>query len=141
MAEPKEWKFEDIEEGYKTEPFGFVFSEKDVELFVNLSSDMNPIHTDDAYAKSKGFEGRLVHGMLIASKFSYLVGMVLPGKNCLYVSQTLNFHKPILIGEECNVVGTVVRKSESTRLVEIKTEIFNSKNERAVTGIAFVKII
>ena len=139
--EPKQWNFNDIKVGYEIEPIVCSFSGKDVEDFVRLSGDANPLHVDDEFAKSKGFAGRLLHGALLASKFSYLVGMIIPGKNGLYISQELNFHKPILMDEQFTIKGMVVRKSEATRIVEIKTEIFNSKNEIAVEGRALVKII
>lgn len=139
--EPKEWKFEDIKIGYEIKPIVCDFSEEDVNAFVKLSGDANPLHVDDEFAKSKGFAARLVHGALLASKFSYLVGMIIPGKSGLYLSQESNFHKPILINEQFKVKGTVVRKSEATRIIEIKTEIFNSKGEVAVEGRVLVKMI
>ena len=79
--------------------------------------------------------------MLLASKFSYLVGMIIPGENSLYISQELRFHKPIFVGEKISFKGTVISKSESTKIVEIKTEIFNSGGDLAVSGKALVKII
>ena len=49
--------------------------------FAELSGDFNPLHTDDAFARSKGFRGRVVYGALIIAKISELIGMRLPGKN------------------------------------------------------------
>jgi len=117
------------------------FSGKDVDDFARLSGDANPLHVDDEFAKSKGFAGRLVHGALLASKFSYLVGMIIPGKNGLYISQETNFHKPILVGEQFKVKGTVTQKSAATKIIEIKTEIFNSQGILAIDGRALVKMI
>lgn len=134
-------KFEDIKVGYETKPILCRFSEKEIEAFAKLSGDKNPLHLDDEFTRAKGYKGRLVHGLLLASKFSYLVGMVMPGKDSLYLSQDLNFHRPILAGEEFRVRGTVISKSESTKIVEIKTEIFDSVGQVAVEGRALVKII
>lgn len=136
-----QWNFEDVKVGYEIEPIAFSFSEEDVDDFVKLSGDANPLHVDENFAKSRGFRGRLVHGALIASKFSYLVGMVMPGIGSLYISQELNFHNPVYIGEQCAVKGRVVHKSESTRIIEIKAEIIKSNGELAIDGIAKVKIL
>ena len=137
----KTWGFESMVVGYETETREFAFSEEDIEDFIKLSGDANPLHVSDEFAKAHGFNGRLVHGSLLASKFSYLVGMVMPGIGGLYLSQELSFHKPVYIGEQFKVKGTVIRKSEATRIVEIKTEIFNSNGDMAVNGRALVKML
>ncbi|KKT62540.1 hypothetical protein A2W48_00425 [Candidatus Giovannonibacteria bacterium RIFCSPHIGHO2_12_44_12] len=134
-------KFEDIIVGFETAILPCVFSDDDVRVFGNLSGDKNPLHYEKKYAESKGFDKPLVHGILLASKFSFLVGMVIPGENSLYISQELRFHKPIFVGEKISFKGTVISKSESTKIVEIKTEIFNSGGDLAVSGKALVKII
>src|SRR3989344_3748664 len=74
-------KFEDIIVGSETAILPCVFSDDDVRVFGNLSGDKNPLHYEKKYAESKGFDKPLVHGILLASKFSFLVGMVIPGAN------------------------------------------------------------
>ena len=133
--------FEDIIIGLETKNIPCVFSKDDVRVFGNLSGDHNPLHNDENYAKSKGFEKPIVYGILLASKFSFLVGMVIPGENSLYISQELRFRKPIFVGEKFSFKGTIINKSEATRIIEIKTEIYNSKGDLAVSGKALVKII
>ena len=51
-----------------------VFSQEDVERFAELSGDHNPIHLDNTYAQSSFFQGRIVHGMLVASLISSILG-------------------------------------------------------------------
>ena len=50
------------------------FAEADVRLFSELSLDTNPIHLDEAYARTTRFGRRIVHGLLVASMFSGLLG-------------------------------------------------------------------
>ena len=45
------------------------FSDKDVDLFSLLSGDVNPVHLDEAFAKTTIFGGRIVHGALLTSIF------------------------------------------------------------------------
>ena len=137
----KKWKFDDISVGYKTERVGFYIRPEEIDDFVRLSGDASPLHINDEFAKAKGFDGRIVHGIMLASKISYIIGMVIPGEGGIYMAQELVFHKPIYVNEQCAVQGTVIRKSEATRIVEIKTEIFNSKGELAVDGTAKVKML
>jgi len=113
---------------------------EDIAAFATLSGDANPLHTSEAYAQTTPFGRPLVHGMLLGSLFSSLVGMYLPGKRCLYLGQTLQFKKPVFAGDTVMVSGIVTTKSESTRILTIETTI--AKNgEAAVTGIATVQVL
>ena len=117
-----EHTFEDLFVGQKV-----VFSEKiDESLltdFAKLSGDFNPLHMDEDYALNTNFEKRVCHGMLLASFFSQLVGMYLPGKNSLYFSQSLNFRNPCFVDDEVIIVGEITEKKSNTRIITIKTTI------------------
>jgi acyl dehydratase len=95
---------------------------------------------DEQYAKKTKFGKRVCHGMLLASFFSKLVGMYLPGKNALYFSQNLNFVGPCFIGDKIIVKGEIIDKSESTKMIKIKTTIKNIEGKLLVEGIAQVLV-
>ena len=138
---PRKWKFDDITVGYRAELSPRNFSEQEIQQFPELAGDWNPLHLSRTFAKLKNYTKCTVHGILLTTQFSYLVGMIIPGEDCLYLAQDICFRKPIFVGERFQVVGTVMSKSEATRTLEIKTEIFNSKKELAVNGVARVKMI
>lgn len=50
-----------------------VFTEEDVLQYSKVSHDYNPLHADSAAARSVGFDGPLVHGMLVASLFPHII--------------------------------------------------------------------
>ena len=102
--------------------------------FAKLSGDFNPIHINEDFAKSKKFKGKIVHGMLLASFLSRMVGMYLPGKHALYLSQSLEFHNPCFINDEITVSSIVNEKSESTKIIRIDSKILNNKNEVLLNG-------
>ena len=77
----------------------------DIEAFADLSGDDNPVHLCDAFASGTVFKERIAHGILTASLLSTVLGTKLPGPGCIYVSQSLNFHAPVRIGDE--VVASV----------------------------------
>ena len=118
------------------ESFIIKITESMVEKFSNLSGDLNPLHMDNEFAESSSFNKRIVHGMLLASFFSQLIGMKLPGKNALYFSQTLNFRSPCYIDDEIEIVGKVIEKSDSTQIITISTSIFNKSKTCLIDGIA-----
>lgn len=111
--EPKDLSLNDINIG-DTVSFIRVFTEKDVKDFTKLSGDENPLHTDENYASKTKFGQKLVHGMLVGSLCSTLVGMYMPGKRCLYLDQTLSFKNPVFINDKLTVAGKVLSKSIST---------------------------
>lgn len=42
-------------------------TQEDVDTFVRLTGDDNRLHTDDAFARAHGFQGRIAHGALLVS--------------------------------------------------------------------------
>ena len=114
--------FEEISIG-DSASFERTISEKDVRAFARLSGDRNPIHLNDSYAKGTKFGRRIVHGMLLTSFCSALIGMCLPGKRSVYMHQTISFRKPVVPGDTVTVVGEVKSKSLATKLVSVAITI------------------
>jgi acyl dehydratase len=132
-----EYKFDEIILGVKTK-FTVQINESTINEFARISGDYNPLHVDEQYAAKTQFGKRVCHGMLLASFFSRLIGMYMPGKNALYFSQTLNFQTPCFIGDKVTIEGEVIDKSQSTRIITIKTTVHNQVDKCLVDGIAKV---
>lgn len=117
-----------------------VFSAEDVDGFSHLSGDFSPLHADPEYAKSTEFGGRVVHGMLVASLLSNLVGMQVPGKKALYLAQELSFRRPVFIGDRLTASAKVTSKNEGTSTLSLAMEIRNQESKVVVSGAGKVKI-
>ena len=78
--------------------------------------------------------------LLISSLFSKIVGVHCPGEKSLYLSQSIEFRKPLFLNEEVEVRAEVVKKISSIKVIELKTEVFRKK-EKLITGLAKVKIL
>ena len=130
---PSELTFEQIEIGH-TKEFQIKVTESLVNDFAKLSGDFSPIHINEDFAKSKKFKGKIVHGMLLASFLSRMVGMYLPGKHALYSSQMLEFHNPCYVGDKLTVSSIVNDKSESTKIIKIESKITNNKKDILLCG-------
>tara|TARA_B100000029_G_scaffold39240_2_gene36751 strand:- start:77 stop:508 length:432 start_codon:yes stop_codon:yes gene_type:complete len=126
--------FDEIEIGTKKE-FQMRVTESLVNDFAKLSGDHNPLHINDEYAKSTKFHSRIAHGMLLASFLSRMVGMYLPGKNALYLSQSLEFHNPCFLNDEILISSIVIDKSASTKIIKIESTIRNNNNEILLNGV------
>ena len=130
---PTEFTFEDIEIGL-TKEFNITITQSMVNDFAKLSGDFNPLHVNEEYAKSTEFQNKVVHGMLLASFLSRMVGMYLPGKHALYASQSLEFQNPCFIGDKIIVSSIITDKSDSTKIIKIKSNIINQKNQTLLHG-------
>ena len=106
--------------------------------FAKISGDFNPLHMSEEYASTTNFGKRVCHGMLLASYFSQLVGMYLPGKNSLYFSQTLNFRNPCFIDDNITIEGEIIEKKSNVKLIIVKTTIHNQDGKCLIDGIAKV---
>jgi 3-hydroxybutyryl-CoA dehydratase len=105
--------------------FGKTVTEADIMAFAGVSGDTNPIHLHEAFAKTTRFGQRIAHGMLSGSFISTVVGTKLPGPGAIYVSQTMNFMAPVLIGDTITAVATVSAIDATKRRVTLKTQCLN----------------
>jgi len=98
--------FDDLNLGQTAEVTHLVGA-ADIEAFAAVSGDTNPIHMDEAFAKTTAFGGRIAHGMLSAAYISAVLGNQLPGPGAIYLSQSLRFRRPVKIGDAVTAKVTV----------------------------------
>ena len=99
-----------------------VMGDVEIESFAKTSEDRNPIHLNDEAGKASIFKSRVVHGMLSASLFSALLGEYLPGHGAIYLSQTLQFTKPVYPGDRVVASVTVININNNKKQVTLKCE-------------------
>ncbi|MDR4308040.1 MaoC family dehydratase [Chelatococcus sambhunathii] len=109
LAHGPQKAFEDLEVGQQAGIRQEVTAEV-VRRFAALTGDTNPIHLDEAYAANTRFGGRIAHGLYTASLISAVLGTKLPGPGAIYLSQTVKFRAPVMIGD------TVTAQVEITAL-------------------------
>ena len=93
------YAFEDLAVGMEAS-YSRKVSAADITQFADVTGDKNPVHLDEAYAAKTIFKAPIAHGMLTAGYISTVFGMELPGPGAIYISQTLNFRAPVMIGDE-----------------------------------------
>jgi acyl dehydratase len=116
-----------------------VFTEEDVIKFSEITTDINPIHLDESYASSTVFGKRIVHGMLVASMFSALIGVELPGEGSIYLGQSLSFKAPVSIGDQVTASVEIVSLREDKPIVTLRTICINNEGQMLIEGEAVVK--
>lgn len=125
----------------QTETLSRRITADDVATFARLSGDHNALHLDDEFAARTEFAQRVVHGFLHASLLSTLVGTKLPGPGALYISQNIEFTRPVFIDETVEARATVEKIDEETRLVTLSTQIRKTDGTCVLKGTALVKVL
>jgi 3-hydroxybutyryl-CoA dehydratase len=119
--------------------FGKTVTEADIMAFAGVSGDTNPIHLHAGFAKSSRFGQRIAHGMLSGSFISTVLGTKLPGPGAVYISQTMNFMAPVLIGDTITAVATIAAIDAEKRRVTLETRCLNG-DKVVIDGEAIVLV-
>lgn len=105
--------------------------------FQRTSNDYNPLHTDEAFANSKGFEGRVMYGNILNAFVSHFVGMLLPTREVMIQTQDINYHKPVYLNDAIQLEAGVETVSEAVNIINYKLKfrrITEGKSELVAKG-------
>ena len=97
----------------------FTVTDEDMATFRAFSGDDSLSHTDLAFCQAHGFDDRVVYGGLLLAMLSRLLGTQLPGRYGLSSSWTINFHRPLYVGEAAVLRGEVEQVSDAARMLKI----------------------
>ncbi len=126
-------RIEDFEVGQHVS-LSKTFNEDDMRRFIEITGDVNPLHVDEEFAAKTKFGRRVVQGMLTASIFSTMVGMLLPGTGAIYRSQTLRFLLPVYLGETVTAHFVVRSVDRARHRLEIEAWIENEAAQHVIEG-------
>ena len=139
-AEAQFSDFDKIQMGDEAEFYRTITAE-DVEDFARLSGDRNPMHMDEQFAGRTRFQRRVVHGMLLASYVSTLVGMHCPGPGALWSQQNFCWAAPVFIDDRIHFRIRVTHKSTGARALTIKVTGVNQDGKVIMEGAGTVTVL
>jgi len=116
-----------------------VASDERIRQFADASDDHNPLHLDEAFAQRTAYRGRIAHGLLSASFGSAVVGTILPGDGSIYISQNLEFHLPVRVGDEVLIRVSVVEVDQEAARVRLNCAGYVD-GKVVMDGIATVRV-
>lgn len=112
--------------------------------FQRCSNDYNPLHTDVLFAKSKGFETPVMYGNILNAFLSHFVGMLLPTRNVMILSQNILFQSPIFMNDELTFEASVDNFSPTVNFIDYKFKfrrIKEGKRELIANGHIQIKLL
>jgi 3-hydroxybutyryl-CoA dehydratase len=112
----------------------FIVSSETYNGFIKLFKDENPLHTDEQFAKTKGFKGRVMHGNILHGFISYFIGECLPVKNVIIHSQEIEFKNPVYLNDELQFKAVITGIYESVNTVEFKYYFKNAASNIVAKG-------
>ena len=139
LGQNKSLSLSDIKLGQK-EQFNVWISSDDIDRYAEISRDFSAIHTNKAKAVEAGFKDRVVHGSLIASYFSSIVGVHLPGDTALLIQSENKFHCPVYANTNLLIEGRVNAIHESLECIEIAMKATDEIGQRVASGSWLVRV-
>lgn len=121
----------------QTASFAKTITETDLYNFAGICGDFNPVHVNKIEAKTSIWGKQIVHGMLVASFISTVLGMYLPGPGTVYVAQEMKFCKPVFIGDTVNASVEIMEIMDNGKAT-LRTWIMNQHRECVIDGCAKV---
>jgi acyl dehydratase len=112
----------------------FSYSQKHVDDFARLCGDTNPIHLDAEYAATTAFKKPIMHGMIGGSVISRVFGITFHGGGFIYVSQLLDFKRPMFVDTTYEIIVTVKHVDREKHIATISTEIFDKAMNKLCIG-------
>jgi acyl dehydratase len=114
-------------------------TDKMVHQFAEMSGDFNPIHLDEAYAKTTRFGQRIAHGMIVGALFSRALNENM-GEGGIYLSQSMKFLSPVYINDTVTIEMLVTAMRKEKGIATVETIAKNQKGETCVKGEAIVMV-
>ena len=111
-----------------------IISEDLMKKFSNISGDLNPLHTNETFAKNKGLPGIVSYGNILNLMLSALVGMDLNNDSVMLLSQRIDYKKPVFLNDKIIATGTISVISKAVRVVELSMRFVNQEEVLVAKG-------
>lgn len=116
----------------------FQYSQEQVNAFIDVTGDDNPLHHDADFAARSIFKRPIMHGFLSASIFSKIFGTDFPGEGTIYLSQSLNFLRPMYVDQPYRAVVEVAELYPDKNQGKFLTQVYSGEGKVTISGEALL---
>ncbi|HEY7707582.1 MAG TPA: MaoC family dehydratase [Gaiellaceae bacterium] len=113
-------------------------TERDIELFTEITGDRNPLHYDAEAAGRSRFGGLIVQGGVTSGLLNAVVAEDLPGPGSVFLHVDWSFKAPVRPGDEITAEVEVLEAREDKPLTKLRTTIVNQEGVVVLDGTALV---
>lgn len=100
--------------------------------FQRISSDFNPLHTDETFARSKGFPKLVMYGNILNSFVSHFVGMALPTREVIIQTQDIQFRKPVFLNDTILLKSEIETVSDAVEIINYKLKFYRVSEQKYI---------
>ena len=118
------FRYTDITEG-QIESNTYQITPGILQHFIAAFRDDNPVHIDEAYAKSRGFAGQVMHGAILNGFISNFIGTWFPGRFSLELAVDVRFSKPCYLSDFIQLEAVVGQKMDAKKLLILDVTLKN----------------
>lgn len=111
-------------------------SERDIELFTEISGDRNPLHYDAAAAAGTPFGGIVVQGGVTTAILNAVVAEDLPGPGTVFLQVNWSFKAPVRPGDTITGEVEITKVREDKPITELNTRVTRNDGTVVVDGSA-----
>ena len=109
-------------------------SSRDIELFTEISGDRNPLHYDEALAKTTRFGGIVVQGGVTTAILNAVVAEDLPGPGTVFLQVNWRFIAPVRPGDSITGEVEVTHVRTDKPICEIATRVYLADGSKVLEG-------
>ena len=113
-------------------------TERDIELFTELTGDRNPLHYDAEAAERSRFGGLIVQGGVTSGLLNAVVAEDLPGPGSVFLHVDWSFKAPVRPGDEITAEVEVLEARDDKPITRLRTTISNQEGTVVLDGTALV---
>lgn len=110
--------------------FRRTLTEADTALFIGVTWDVNPLHTDDLYVQETSFGRRIVPGLLTASLLTHLGGLWA----FLATEMHIEFLAPVYINDTITAEAEIIAIDRERGKVRLGCRCVNQAGEIVLRG-------
>lgn len=117
--------------------FSKSFYWEDAHAFSRLTGDSNRLHLNYDFAHQHRFEQPVMHGILVSSLMSTVMGTQLPGEGTVLMDEQVTYKKPVYSGDTITASVELIELKELTAcyIGTLKGKCVNQNQEIVAEGI------
>lgn len=108
----------------------------DVQLYTAITGDHNPLHYDEAAARSSVFGGLIVQGGVTSGLLNAIVAEDLPGPGTVFLQMELKFNKAVYVGDTIAGSVEVASVREDKPICVLDVSVRNQHGDVCLSGTA-----
>jgi acyl dehydratase len=109
---------------------------RDIELFTEISGDRNPLHYDEAAARTTRFGGIVVQGGVTSAILNAVVAEDLPGPGTVFLQVNWSFKAPVRPGDTITGQVEITAVRTDKPITELTTRVVRDDRTVVLDGTA-----